>query len=422
MDRKRTPTVDLLNANEIVVDQEYVQLVGSALTDFGVTVTGTESNDRLGLGRLLLTGAAVSAEDASTDAGVADAVQPYWEQALKVIADGGGPAPSNLDVCLAAIRERFADSYGGWYPTMGKNRDIADIEGLPYISGGGSTSKVPEPAPAHALQRADSARPTGVRVGVADTPIFANPQLAGRYLNFGDELRPEGEVRPAAGHATFIAGLVLQRAPGALLVVRPVLDQRARGTSWDVATALMDFLDDDKRVDVLPLAFGTYARDGRPPLVIARAVERLAPHTVVLAAAGNHGEEPEVAAPGQLTNRTVTYPAAIDDVCAVAAAKADGTLASFSPPRLPWFKLSAPGVDVESLFLDGPVVTCPDATDPDQRAPRFTGWARWSGSSFAVATVAGEIARRTVPGRRTAHEALDEIIAGADGDDGICPV
>jgi membrane-anchored mycosin MYCP len=424
MDRERTSTVDLHKANEIVVEEDYVRLVVDELAVFGVRKAAEpDRNDRLGLERLTLTGTAVSAEVASTDAGVDAAVQPYWDRAMQSIVAAGGPPPTFLDVCLAAMRRRFADRYGEWYPTMGKNRDIADIEGLPYISGGGVVSKVPKPAEAHTLPRWESTEPTGVRVGIADTPIYANPQLDGRYQNFGKEFSPDGEVKPAAGHSTFIAGLVLQRAPGATLIVRPVLDQGARATAWDVATALMDFLDEDKQVDVLPLALGTYARDGRAPLVLARAIERLAPHTVVLAAAGNHGEEPSVAAePGRLTKKAVTYPAAIDDVCAVAAAGADGELASFSPPRLPWFKLRAPGVDVESLFLDGPVLTHPDETEPALRAPDFGGWAVWSGSSFAVATVAGEIARRTVPGTdRTARRALSEILAGAACPD-ICPV
>jgi len=418
MDYERRPTVDLQKGNEIVVDQDHVRLVGNELTNFGVAVTEEEVDSRLGLGRLTLTGAAVSADEATSDPGISDVVRSYWTKALESIVAGGGPPPTNLDVCLSALRSRFADEYGGWIPTMGKNRDISDIEGLPYISGGGA-SKVPELSSAPTLGRAGSPEGAGVRVGIADTPIFPHPQLAGRYKNLGEEFHPDDEVRPAAGHATFIAGLVLQRAPGASLLVRSVLDRRALGTSWGVATSLMCFLDEENRVDVIPLAFGTYARDGRPPLVLARAVERLAPHTVVLAAAGNHGEEepPELAEPGQLTNRTVVYPGGNDGVYAVAAAETNGKLASFSPPLLPWFQLSAPGVNVQSLYLYGPVLT-----NPYEQAPYFTGSACWSGSSFAVATVAGEIAKRTVPGHRTAHEALADLLAGKACEDGIRPV
>lgn len=417
MDQRTARTVDLQVDNEIVVEHEHLRLVGGALADFGVEVLKEDVDGRLGLGRLTLSGEAASADTATTDPGLAGAVRTDWVQALGAILVGGGPAPTNLDVCLAAMRSRFAAAYGGFQPTMGKNREIADIEGLPYISGGG-TSKVPVPAGPVELDRPESAADDCVRVGVADTPIFAHPQLTGRYDDATDaEFYPDGTAQPAAGHATFIAGLVLQRAPGAFLVVRPVLDAGARGTSWAVARSLMAFLDEENRVDVLPLAFGTYARDGRPPLVLARAVERLAPHTVVLAAAGNHGAEPATAEPGRLTRRTVAYPAAIDGVCAVAAADTNGELASFSPPVLPWFQLKAPGVEVASLYLHGPVQTGPDG-DPE----KFAGFARWSGSSFAVATVAGEIAKRTVPGRRTAREALDDILAGAAREDGIDPV
>lgn len=412
-------TVDLHRGNEIVVDQDHLQLVEDELINFGVKRVAKETDGRLGLGRMTLEGRAVTADLATTDPGLTKTVESFWDQALDSIRVAGGPQPTNLDVCLKALRLRFADCYGGWYPTMGKNRDIADIEGLPYISGGGSVSKVPTLPNADyspGLQLGDSPAGTGVRVGIADTPIYANPRLVGRYLNLGVGFRPEAQLPPAAGHSTFIAGLILQRAPRASLIVRPVLDMHAHSTSWGVATSLMGFLAEDSAVDVLPLALGTYARDGQAPLVLARAIERLAPHTVVLAAAGNHGEEKDrgQVEPGQLTNRTVTFPAALEDVCAVAADGPDGKLAEFSPPLLPWMQLAAPGVDLLSTYLDARVLT--KLGEPTEK---FDGLACWSGSSFAVATVAGEIARRTVPGRVTARQALEEILAGAAAQDGI---
>ncbi|WP_250038032.1 S8 family serine peptidase [Paractinoplanes maris] len=415
MDQERSRRLDLQVGNEIVVELEYVPLVSEELIHFGVTVDGEpDRNQRLGLGRLRLKGLAVEDTAATTDpgAGVGDDARGHWKKALGAILAGDGPEPTNLDVCLAAMRSWFAGKYGGFVPAFGKNRGLQDVEGLPYISGGG-VSKVPTlpRTPPPAIGRVGSPDGAGVRVGLADTPIFANAQLEGRYDKDVATFVPEGVVKPASGHATFIAGLVLQRAPGAFLVVRPALGTDAHGTSWDVATSLMAFLDEKNRVDVLPLALGTYTMDGRPPLVLTRAMERLTSRTVVVAAAGNHGKEPFSGPPGQLTSRTVTHPASEPRVCAVAAADADGKLAEFSPPDLPWFQLKARGVDVSSLYLDARV-----QIDADQEPERFEGFASWSGSSFAVATVAGEIARRTVPGRVTAREALDQILAhGADG-------
>jgi len=401
-----------------------VRSVIHELPDFGVKVTESQEDLRLGLARLKLDGAAATTELASADVPVGDNVRAYWTGALKSIHALGGPEPTNLDVFLEALRSRFAGLDGGWRPTIGKNRDFWDIEGLPYISGGGSPSKVPEPAeqPTPTQRGYDTSAPlgAGIRVGIADTPIFPSPALAGHYVDYGTGFDPDGKLGPAAGHATFIAGLVLQRAPRAVLIVQPVLDMAAHRSSWDLATGLMTFLDTDRRVDVLPLAFGTYSRDGRPPLVLTRAMERLAPYTVVLAAAGNHGEEkePEEVEPGQLSRRTATYPAAIDGVCAVAAAKDyGGTLASFTPPALPWMQLAAPGQNVQSLYLDGNVLLRSTDTEPTP----FKGWARWSGSSFAVATVAGEIARRASQGQ-PAREALNDILAGNAESTGIYPV
>jgi hypothetical protein len=45
----------------------------------------------------------------------------------------------------------------------------------------------------------------------------------------------------------------------------------------------------------------------------------------------------------------------------------------------------------------------------------FTGYAAWSGTSFAAATVSGAIAARTVPGRVTAREALDQLLRDPAG-------
>ena len=64
------------------------------------------------------------------------------------------------------------------------------------------------------------------------------------------------------GHATFVAGLILRQAPGARLVVRPVLGPRALGKAWGVAKIMADFV--GPGVEVLNLSFGCYTDDGLP--------------------------------------------------------------------------------------------------------------------------------------------------------------
>jgi subtilisin family serine protease len=73
----------------------------------------------------------------------------------------------------------------------------------------------------------------------------------------------------------------------------------------------------------------------------------------------------------------------------------------------PWIDLLAPGVSVLAPYLEGTVtVTDVNATS---RTESFEGWATWSGTSFAAAAVSGALAALTIPGRRTATEALRQL-------------
>jgi subtilisin family serine protease len=98
----------------------------------------------------------------------------------------------------------------------------------------------------------------------------------------------------------------------------------------------------------------------------------------------------------------------MDDVVAVGAdrgAGAEGSrLAPFSP-RLPWVAVTADGVDVVSTYLSGDVDVL---TRAGSQRRRFDGYARWSGTSFAAATVTGELAALARPGV-SAWQAVAEL-------------
>jgi membrane-anchored mycosin MYCP len=370
---------------ELVVDVLYLDLVAKALGPNGglrLTCKEIDRSDELGLALLRL-------ED----------------------ADG---QPAVLDAVLSELRWRFAAEYGGWTPAMGKNRNISgQIGGFPetepikppkMAAGGDPVPTRPENAP-----RWDWSSQTGkgVRVGILDTKIYPHGQLRDRYvlMDHDAELtpRPGEPVSFRAGHAAFIAGLILQQAPAAELHVRWVLDeQMGRATLWETVKKMALFANDG--VDILNVSLGCLTADGQPPLVVRRAIERLNRDLVVVAAAGNHGGTTRMVE--GTTNRSQTWPAALRDVVAVGATKPEDLEPDdgFFSPQLPWITVTAPGVDAVSAYLDGPVELS------DGKIQQFDGSAVWSGTSFAAATVSGAIAARARPGE--AQQALHDILTG----------
>ena len=337
---------------------------------------------------------------AATSSGLTDL--PEWADAQARLA--ARPAvrdQTTLDDALGRLRAVLATRWSGWTPTMGKNRLVASVEGGGRISGGvggagrisGGGGSDPVAAPRAAVLPAGGRPGRGVRVGVLDTGLSPRSRLAGCYARYSDLLLPSEDVSTRAGHATFIAGLVLSQAPGATVEVRRALDSDANGNSWSVARKIVEFGRDG--LDVLNLSFLCFTEDDDPPLALSFAIDRLDPSTVVVAAAGNHG------ASGDLDPRRPAWPAALDDVVAVGAVDQDGRHASFSPPAdVPWIDVRAPGVDLVSTFLDDVPLTGQND---------HPGFAEWSGTSFSAALVSGAVAAATDPGRVPARDAWDDM-------------
>jgi subtilisin family serine protease len=326
--------------------------------------------------------------------------------------DAGAPsAVDALDRLLCFLRAWFADLYRGWRPTFGKNRFVEGI--FPFDGGGTDQTRIlgeigggggdgPEIVAEGSAYREGvvprpgrRALPAAVRVGVLDTRVFPHAMLLGRYVVDDDPpaYPPTAKVPFATGHGTFVAGLIVGHAPDAVLEVRgPLSDGSATASAWDVARAMVKFA--GSGVSVLNMSFGCVTRDGEPPLLLATAVEMLSPQVVLVAAAGNHGDERTAKVP---TNSAV-YPAAFDSVVAVGAHDTGGGLAHFSPQQ-PWVDLTAPGVRVESCY--------PVAIEP---GPGYAGRGRWSGTSFAAAHVSGQIAANTEPSRLEAREVVERLL------------
>lgn len=322
--------------------------------------------------------------------------------------------PSAIDALIASLRTSFGRRYDRWYPTLGKNRLMQHVDSVYHVGGWGEDGIMNVAAGQLALRDGDLGK--GVRVGVPDTGIYPNPWLGGGFHALESSLlRPtpiaEAEVAPvpvSAGHATFVAGLILEEAPGATVEVQQCLDRDGQADVWQGAKAMVELA--RSGVQVLNVSFGCQTEDGQPPLVLAAAVDRLPSDVLVVAAAGNFGDTSGNSNPTTSGLHGAAWPAGLDDVIAVGALDARSEPASFSP-EAPWVDVYAPGVRVTSTYLDSSFRV---KGNPDSDGPVTpTGFACWSGTSFSAALVSGRVAARIVPGEvdaRTAFAAVRETL------------
>ncbi|HKN97806.1 MAG TPA: S8/S53 family peptidase [Pseudonocardiaceae bacterium] len=365
-----TPLPDTFMPDQLVVHLPALDLVIRELDRLGAHPAGPpEQDDRLGL-------------------------------ALLTVVQSDGRKVTDLDPLLAAVRASCEEQYDHWVPLLGKNRHVESVFGLPQPRSHALDDLARADGPLPIYSTPDAGR--GVRVGVLDTKIIPHPDLVGRFVADPASVHPpsDGPTKLKAPHATFVTSVITGRAQGAVVEVTGVLDDDGRGTAWNTVRQMMTFA--DAGVDILNLSLGCRTADGRPPLLMARAAELLSQRMVLVAAAGNHNLSAKPKAP--------TWPAALPDVVAVGALDPDGSPADFSP-RLPWITCGAPGRQIVGAYVKGPV-TMLDGTVDDTFD---TGYAEWSGTSFATATVSGVIAAHTVPGRVSARDALRAVLAEPNG-------
>ncbi len=234
----------------------------------------------------------------------------------------------------------------------------------------------------------------GVTVAVLDTGVQAeHPYLTGYVTDGYDFVDDDGEaadtfdfidndgdglVDEAAGHGTHVAGIIHTTAPAAQIMPVRVLDSDGRGNIFVIAEAICYAIFNG--ADVINLSLGSTIDSQVMIDILDFAQVR---KVVVVAAAGN------------LNSDMPQYPAAYDNVLAVAAAAPDGTKMLGSNYGS-WVDLAAPGLSIYSSF----------PTD---------AYAWWSGTSMATPFVAGSAALiiSDAPGIRSAAVA-EQLVESAE--------
>ena len=166
-----------------------------------------------------------------------------------------------------------------------------------------------------------------------------------------------------------------QLCPDAVLHHRGVLSSFGDGDDVSVIAAVERAYNEIEDLDIVVMSFGAPSADDQPP-PMAYTIQRLLAGSLVIASAGNDA-----------SNRP-SYPAALPNVVAVGGLDGNGR-AGFSNYG-PWVDACAPALNVLSTFF----MDFDDIVDSThQRDQKFSGWATWSGTSFAGPKVAGVVAQ-----------------------------
>ncbi|WP_433078485.1 S8 family peptidase [Dactylosporangium sp. CA-052675] len=233
---------------------------------------------------------------------------------------------------------------------------------------------------------------SSVRVVVMDTGVYVDSPLpAGCYSATAENVETvldgdnDGELDSDVGHANFIAGVVVQGTDAAQIRIVKVLDSFGMCTEADLAAAITGLTD----VDVLNLSLGGFSVGDQPPAILSAALSTFLSGTgrVVVAAAGNDGIHDRPFWPAAFAASDSPWAGQI-----LAVAAHDGNGVCDWSNRGPWVSLVAPGADIVSTFIHHPGFA--------------SGWAAWSGTSFAAPKVVAALVERTA--------AAGSVVAAAD--------
>ncbi len=264
----------------------------------------------------------------------------------------------------------------------------------------------------------------GERIGLLEDPTDAEA--------LGHQDDPlGGTLDPDTGHGTFIAGLIRQICPDADVLSVKVMHSDGV-VAEDVLLEALTLLalrqktaqqagDHKSLIDIVSLSLGYYHElpvEVQFDTPLQRAIRRLGElGIIVVVAAGNDATVRPMypAAFAPVRDAAAGLDRACPPVVAVGAMNPDGSTALFSNHG-PWITVQRPGAALVSTFppaVDGSQQPSyewdadgeeREGLDPDNFA---SGFAVWSGTSFATPVFAAELARSIVDGTCGDPNALD---------------
>jgi len=247
---------------------------------------------------------------------------------------------------------------------------------------------------------AGPAADAAVRVTVVDTGVWLDSPLPASWYeatsaDYDETLAEESDT----GHANFITGIIMANTDNARIRIVKVLDANGICTEADLAAALAG-LDD---VDIVNLSLGGFSHSDVPPVLLGAALANLLENhdRAVVAAAGNEGSDGRPFWPAAFTETGLPFARQI-----VSVAAHDGSQLCSWSNRGPWVDLAAPGSDIVSTYVNHPEFP--------------TGFACWSGTSFAAPFVVAALAESYATSG-TVESAVEKVRAEATESFSGCP-
>ena len=278
-----------------------------------------------------------------------------------------------------------------------------------------------------------AASPIASWVDVTRGKWFAR-QAAGNYAWVAEPVDPldydlNGRLDALVGHANFVAGVVAQRCP--LATIKVVSHNGAfvdsDDSDWPIPTeaSVARSLWESRSSDVINVGFAfptlPTVRPGRDGVLadspaswaLDVVLKQMPKEHVIVAPAGNqHSMTPQ-------------YPAAFHhdypNVIGVGSVTSAGERSRFSNHG-PWVACCTTGENVISTFINGDRLWETEDAEPPDYPDALThptknfgsGWASWSGTSFAAPKIAGAIACKKVAEHVTPLEAWDKLLETAE--------